>query len=232
LCDLIDEVRIKVRKKDATVVTFKHLSEGEQQLLTVLGLLIFTQDDEALFLLDEPNTHLNPVWTYEYFDLLKNHIRTENSQVVVVTHDPLMIGSLYKNQVRIVVQKEGSALANEPEYDPRGVGIEGLLKSDIYGHKLRSSLPSDVLEDIDLQNELIALPQRTPEQERQLAEVNQRLESLSITREHPNPLFDLFTKAIANEPLFQKPELTEEEVEEQEKVANRILDRILKDSSK
>jgi len=35
-------------------------SEGEQQLLLVLGLLKFTAEEEALFLLDEPDTHLNP----------------------------------------------------------------------------------------------------------------------------------------------------------------------------
>jgi ABC-type transport system involved in cytochrome c biogenesis ATPase subunit len=56
--ELIDAVRIKVklRKNDGTV-TFQELSEGEQQLLTVLGLLRFTAEDESLFLLDEPDTH-------------------------------------------------------------------------------------------------------------------------------------------------------------------------------
>ncbi len=229
LCDLIDEVRVKVRKKDGNIVTFNQLSEGEQQLLTVLGLLLFTQDDESLFLLDEPNTHLNPIWTYDYFELLRKNIRTKNSQVMVVTHDPLMVGSLYKNQVRIVLQENGSATATEPEYDPKGVGIEGLLKSDLYG--MRSSLPQDVLDDIDLQNKLLALPDRTQEQEDQLSKATQRLEKLGVTRSHPNPLFDLFTKAVANEPLFQKPELTKEDIEAQEKLANEILDKILKDTS-
>jgi energy-coupling factor transporter ATP-binding protein EcfA2 len=232
LCDLIDEVRIKVRKTDGRYVTFSQLSEGEQQLLTVLGLLIFTQDEESLFLLDEPNTHLNPVWTYDYLQLLKENLHSQQSQVIIATHDPLMIGSLYKNQVRIVSQEEGTAIAAEPEYDPKGIGIEGLLKSDLYGHKLRSSLPRDVLEDIDLQNQLVALPDRNAAQERQLEEVNQRLDKLAISRSHPNPLFALFAKAIANEPLFQKPELTKEDLEAQEQLANEIIDKILKDTPK
>jgi predicted ATPase len=232
LCDLIDEVRIKVQKTDGSYVTFSQLSEGEQQLLTVLGLLLFTQDEESLFLLDEPNTHLNPVWTYDYLQLLKENLNSQQSQVIIATHDPLMIGSLYKNQVRIVSQEDGTATAAEPEYDPKGIGIEGLLKSDLYGHKLRSSLPRDVLEDIDLQNQLVALPKRTPKQEQQLEEVTQRLQKLAITRNHPNPLFDLFAKAIANEPLFQKPELTREDLEAQEKLANEIIDKILRDTSK
>lgn len=52
--ELIEEVRIRVRlKKNDGSVTFRELSEGEQQLLTVLGLLRFTAEEESLFLLDE-----------------------------------------------------------------------------------------------------------------------------------------------------------------------------------
>lgn len=48
--ELIEEVRIRVRlKKNDGSVTFRELSEGEQQLLTVLGLLRFTAEDESLF---------------------------------------------------------------------------------------------------------------------------------------------------------------------------------------
>ncbi|WP_309148310.1 AAA family ATPase, partial [Pantoea eucalypti] len=59
--NLVHEVRIKVKVKNKNgtneTLTFRELSEGEQQLLTVLGLLRFTRDDESLFLLDEPDTH-------------------------------------------------------------------------------------------------------------------------------------------------------------------------------
>ena len=59
MSQLIEEVRIKIKvgNGDGTV-TFRELSEGEQQLLTVLGLLRFTAEDESLILLDEPDTHL------------------------------------------------------------------------------------------------------------------------------------------------------------------------------
>ena len=230
LCDLIDEVRVRVRKMDGSRVIFSQLSEGEQQLLTVLGLLLFTQDDESLYLLDEPDTHLNPVWTYDYLRLLQENIRAEKGQLIVATHDPLMVGSLYKNQVRVMNQDEEVTTAIEPDCDPLGVGIEGLLKSELYG--LRSSLPRDVLNDIDTQNELVTLQNRTPEQEEILKQATDRLNKLGITRSHPNPLFDLFAKALAKEPIFQKPELSKEDIETQEKLANEILDKIIQDKSK
>ena len=73
ISELIREVQIKVKMKDTgNILTFGELSEGEQQLLTVLGLLKFTKDNESLFLLDEPDTHLNPIWKLDYLNLLEN----------------------------------------------------------------------------------------------------------------------------------------------------------------
>ena len=37
-------------------------------MLTVLGLMRITREDHCLFLLDEPDTHLNPIWKLRYFD--------------------------------------------------------------------------------------------------------------------------------------------------------------------
>jgi predicted ATPase len=227
LCDLIDEVRVTVERTDGMRVKFTQMSEGEQQLLTVLGLLLFTQNDESLYLLDEPDTHLNPVWTYDYLKLLQENIRAEKGQLIIATHNPLMIGSLHRNQVRILAHEDSRIVSSEPEYDPIGVGVEGLLKSELYG--LRSTLAPEVLKDIDTQNRLLALPQRSAAQEEDLREASERLEALGVTRSHPNPLFDLFTKAIAEQPIFQKPVLSKEEVAAQEKLANEILDGILRE---
>lgn len=54
--------------------TFTELSEGEQQLLCVMGMLRFTRGDETLFLLDEPDTHLDPRWKLDYLELLQREV--------------------------------------------------------------------------------------------------------------------------------------------------------------
>lgn len=229
LCDLIDEIRVSVVRTDGVQIKFTEMSEGEQQLLTVIGLLLFTQDDESLYLLDEPDTHLNPVWTYDFLELLQDHISAEKGQLIVSTHNPLMVGNLHRQQVRAFGEEDGQIVASEPDTDPIGVGIEGLLRSELYG--LRSSLAPEVLDDIDLQNSLLSLETRTDEQEVALREASDRLEALGVTRHHPNPLFDLFSKAVAAEPIFQKPHLSPDELEEQDALASEILDRILEGSS-
>ena len=128
LSDLIKEIRIKVRKTDGTVITFNELSEGEQQLLTVLGLLKFTKSKESIFFLDEPDTHLNPAWKFDYLSLIRRVVgETGNSQIFISTHDPIVIGGLPKEAVTIFEQYEHVTTTHQPEVDPKGLGVSGLL---------------------------------------------------------------------------------------------------------
>jgi predicted ATPase len=227
LCDLMDEVRVTVERTDGTRVKFAQLSEGEQQLLTVLGLMLFTQNDESLYLLDEPDTHLNPVWTYDYLKLLQDNIRAEKGQLLVATHNPLMIGSLYKNQVRIITQQEQATLAEEPEYDPIGIGVEGLLKSELYG--LRSTLAPEILEKLDRHYELLGKRDKTSEEELTLIKLANELNALHVSRTHPNPYFEQFANAMAKKLPTQETVLTKAEIDAQTQLADEVLAEILAD---
>lgn len=225
LCDLMDEVRVTVERTDGSRVKFAQLSEGEQQLLTVLGLLLFTQNDESLYLLDEPDTHLNPVWTYDYLKLLQDNIRAEKGQLLVATHNPLMIGSLYKNQVRIISQEDDATVAEEPEYDPIGIGVEGLLKSELYG--LRSTLAPEILAKLDEHYRLLGKSDKTSEEEMILIKLANELNSLYVSRTHPNPYFEQFANAMANALPTQENILTKDEIEAQARLADEVLSEIL-----
>ena len=84
-------------------ISFRELSEGEQQLLLVLGLLRFTKEDEALFLLDEPDTHLNPQWSVQYLQFIESIVgKQPSSHILMATHDPLVFSGLMKSEVRIM----------------------------------------------------------------------------------------------------------------------------------
>jgi len=128
LSEIISEVsvRVKVASSDEPL-TFRELSEGEQQLLTVLGLLKFTGGKDSLFLLDEPDTHLNPAWTVKYLELLRKFVPNHRtSHLLMVTHHPLAIAELSKEQVQVMWPDERFRIhAAEPEESPRGMG---------YGH--------------------------------------------------------------------------------------------------
>ena len=229
LCDLIDEVRVTVERTDGTRVKFTQMSEGEQQLLTVLGLLLFTQNDESLYLLDEPDTHLNPVWTYDFLNLLLDNIRAEKGQLLVATHNPLMIGSLRKNQVRVLSVQDEKIVASEPEYDPLGIGIEGLLKSELYG--LRSTLAPEVLMQLDRHYLLLSKKQPTEVEREELLSLAVELNELGVARTHPNPYFESFAGALARQTPHDETVFSKKEIQEQVQLADDVLTELIEEES-
>ncbi|MBF6650189.1 AAA family ATPase [Methylobacter sp. BlB1] len=234
--DLIDEVRITVKHKDVEGnISFDQLSEGEVQLLTVLGLMRITSQDHCLFLLDEPDTHLNPIWKLRYFDDIERIIKQEegktlagDSQIIITTHDPMMVGSLRKEQVRILRNERGRSAVDEPDEHPQGMGVAGLLKSDLFG--LRSTLDSETRRRLDKRNYLYALGRkRTQSQDEELSRLSDELSDLGFSSDFRDPYFELFVQKMAIHTKFHKEILTPEEKKEQDAIADEIIDEILRE---
>jgi len=230
---LISEVRIKVKKKNVDgSITFKELSEGEQQLLTVLGLLKFTKDDDSLILLDEPDTHLNPVWKWRYLEFLDKVVdRPDSTQIIINTHDPLIIGSLKKEEVRIFRQdNEGNVKIEIPSVDPRGLDITGILRSELFG------LPSVLSKFLQLRlNQKRYLQYKienknaTEEEISDFNKISKEVEESGFNDVSYDPWYDRYLSAISQNELFQKVEFTEEEEVELKKLSKAIIEKLTKE---
>lgn len=136
LSDLLEDFRVRVRVVGAAdAIHTRELSEGEQQLLTVLGLMRFTSNDESLYLLDEPDTHLNPAWAVDYLENLRNVAGLhQNSHTLLATHDPLLVAGLRREEIRALYRgSSGRIVAEQPEESPRGTGVASVLTSPLYG---------------------------------------------------------------------------------------------------
>lgn len=233
LCDLVDEVRVTVDHSKAGLIRFDQLSEGEQQLLTVLGLLHFTKGEESLFLLDEPDTHLNPAWTYEYLNLLEDQVVDESSQLLIATHNPLMIGGLKREQVRLLNRhdREGMHIvsADMPDEDPIGMGVDGLLQSDIFG--LKSVLPPSVIERLTRRYTLLGISNKTAPMVAELARLTNELEELGIAHSFPHPYFNQFSQALARHSIMNKRNFSSDEFDELEKFTDDLLQGIMERES-
>lgn len=232
--DLIDEVRITVRKRDEQggKVSFTQLSEGELQMLTVLGLMRITRDDHCLFLLDEPDTHLNPIWKLRYFDDIEKVLEPETgslaqgeSQILITTHDPLMVGSLKREQVHILRREGERTVVDVPDENPQGMGVAGLLKSDLFG--LASTLDQRTLEDLQRRNELLAKQAKgklKPAEQEQLERLRHYLDELGFSREYRDPMYQLFIQKMyeaRSQPMSQL--LSPDELKKQEELAEKII---------
>jgi predicted ATPase len=233
ISDLIEEVRVKIKKRNvANEIRFKELSEGEQQLLTVIGLLKFTRDEESLILLDEPDTHLNPIWKWSYLQYLKDVVNTSKdaTQIIINTHDPLVIGSLVKEQVRIFKEIDGKIEVTQPDTDPKGLGVAGILTSELFG--LPSTLDGNTLTVIERRNELIAKQDKVKLSSTEAIELNSifhELNSLGINTTDRDPLYQRFIVAIRDRDEFKKEKYTSEDLKKQNDIALEILNELLND---
>ncbi len=199
--ELIKEVRIRVKlKKNDGSVTFRELSEGEQQLLTVLGLLRFTAEDESLFLL-EPDTHLNPQWSVDYIDYLNQFItssseKESSSHIVLTTHNPIAIAELRKQQVQILNRDKDTRIidSQEPAFDPRGMGYAGIITSDMFG--LDAALDSYTQKLLERKREITAKEEKLNDEEKQeLTNINNELDGFGFRYSSRDPVFEEYLKA-------------------------------------
>jgi len=231
ICGMIRDLYIWVtRESEVGELSFSDLSEGEQQLLMVLILMRISRGQHTLFLLDEPDTHLNPMWQYTYLDLMKRWTGTaagaEECQILIATHNPVVVGGLRKEQVRIINVNANHAVAAEPEYDPIGIGIEGLLKSELFG--LRSSLAQPILDKLDQHYALLGKKDRSATENEQLKTLSIELNELGVSRTHPNPYFEAFATALARSHGSTKSVLlSKEEIDAQALLADQILKQII-----
>lgn len=244
--ELIEEVRIRVRlKKNDGSVTFRELSEGEQQLLTVLGLLRFTAEDESLFLLDEPDTHLNPRWSVDYISYLKQFIASgtkqeETSHILLTTHNPLAIAELEREQVQILrMVKEDNqrrVVACYPEMAPRGMGYAAIVTSDMFGIASSLDQPTQLL--LETQRAYAAKEHLSVDQQQELDNINAQLDRLGFRFFHPDDEYSRYLR-LRNDILMARFAVnTPEDIAtkvlgmsrvEREDLATKLIEKLLDD---
>lgn len=96
---------IKDRVKGGLYV--KAFSDGEHQLLHTIGLCLLYRHESALFLLDEPETHLNPDWRASYISTLRAALEADGRasrvmrDVLLTTHSPFILSDCSKDYVLV-----------------------------------------------------------------------------------------------------------------------------------
>jgi ABC-type multidrug transport system ATPase subunit len=199
IADLLDYVDVRVTLANCDdPLTYRELSEGEQQLLAVLGLLKFTQEEESLFLLDEPDTHLNPNWSRNYISLLRNVMGDENqSQILISSHDPVVLSELNKEQVVLLDKNsDGKIIQTELEENIKGKGYGGVLIGRLFD--LPSQLDTETHDKVMEYYRLLSLKKAddiNDQQSQDLKKLKSELDNIGYWLEHSDPLFSEYLKA-------------------------------------
>jgi energy-coupling factor transporter ATP-binding protein EcfA2 len=169
---------------------FNQLSEGEKQLVAVIGALTLTNQKDNLVLLDEPDTHLNPHWSWDYPGMLAEAFKSEqqsHSTVLMATHDPVMISGMVREQVLLAhTPTADRPLFSRPHRNPRGQGVANILcSSEFFG--LPSSLDKETQKLLDERLQISIKPELTAQDKARLKALNEQLEILpGVSERDPN----------------------------------------------
>ena len=147
--------RLMLEGDNLTSVAFEELSDGESQLLQILAILKLYSQENTLFLLDEPETHLNPAWRTSFHKYVSDALNAGNkgtkSQVFLSTHSPFMVSSLKcQNVYQFRRDDNGFIRMNMVQNETYGASFDVLIK-ELFG--LRSLISQSVIDEIRVQLE-------------------------------------------------------------------------------
>ncbi len=150
---LFDDVLLRLRRApvpaedeapdevDIGVLRYEELSDGEQMVLGRMALFhLLKGQQDALLLLDEPETHFNDKWKREIVDIIDDALGLTANDVLISTHSAIVLSDVFNNEI-VMVQKtpNGSTVrtVDEPTFatDPSALMMTVFGAEDSIGKR-------------------------------------------------------------------------------------------------
>ena len=218
------------------VVRSEDMSEGQRQLIKVLGMLGICKREDCLILMDEPDAHMNPKWKYGLKNIMDECLEeATNAQAIVATHDPLVINGVPKEFIRIFTYNEALRRNNgfyitkviEPTEDTAGMGIDGLLQSQYYRLPTSYDKPtSDKFKERQLLYIKLINGEISTEEKERLRQLTRELGALPKSFTTIDFLYDDFIKVYRNSPLYHKEYLSFDELDRRREEIEEIINAL------
>lgn len=111
---IIRDVVLAVCKRGvADLMLYNWLSDGEQEFVGRMALFhLLEGENDALVLLDEPETHFNDVWKRRIVDVIDDSLRNFTHEIVITTHASLTLTDVFRIEVTLLkfANEEGRVL--------------------------------------------------------------------------------------------------------------------------
>lgn len=150
---LFDDVLLRLRRApvpagsaesgsgDIGVLRYEELSDGEQMVLGRMALFHLLQgQQDALLLLDEPETHFNDKWKREIVDIIDDAIGHTTNDVLISTHSAIVLSDVFNNEIVMVEKTQDGSIArsvDEPTFatDPSALMMTVFSADDSIGKR-------------------------------------------------------------------------------------------------
>ena len=216
-----------------SIISCNYLSEGQRQLIKVLGMLGICKSEDTLVLMDEPDSHMNPKWKYELKSIIDGSLTGAiNAQALIATHDPLVVNGVDKEFIRIFslyrdeFNGDGRYRTRVivPQEETAGMGIDGLLQSEYYG--LKTSYDKKSTDKFLRRQELyIKLIEQniSNEEKEELRKLSREIGSMPISTNSIDFLYDDFIRVFRHSELYSKEYLTYDQIIERRQEIEEII---------
>lgn len=133
-----------------TVTLYDRLSDGEHQLIQVIGSLILFGGQQSLFILDEPESHFNPEWRIEFVDIINRYVGLSKLELIISTHSPFVLSACKSERVLHFQKDPEGCVAINPIRDKEtyGSSFDSLLSSVFGLEVLISKRPLDEIREV------------------------------------------------------------------------------------
>lgn len=172
---LFDDVLLRLRRapvaardeaisaNDVGVLRYEEMSDGEQMVLGRMALFHLLQgQQDALLLLDEPETHFNDKWKREIVDIIDDAIGHTTNDVLISTHSAIVLSDVFNDEI-VMVQKtaEGSTVrsVDEPTFatDPSALMMTVFGADDSIGKRAQEFIEGKLRQATGTPNEIADL---------------------------------------------------------------------------
>ncbi len=121
---VLDDIELLIRRNDKHdeesltassdpgVLRLSEFSDGERLVLARCALFhLLAGQDDALLLLDEPETHFNDAWKREIVQVVDTAMGADASQVLVATHSAIVLSDVFDEEVVLIRKANGQSTA-------------------------------------------------------------------------------------------------------------------------
>lgn len=129
-----------IAKENGKVVDYVSLSDGEHQLIQILGVFSMLSFPNILFLLDEPESHSNPQWRVKFISRLldlptsngKRSVDTsakvKEQECLLTTHAPFVPSDMSREKVFVFGKEKDKVVVRHPDIETYGTTFDTILE--------------------------------------------------------------------------------------------------------
>ncbi|MET3978338.1 restriction system-associated AAA family ATPase [Mucilaginibacter sp. UYP25] len=146
------ELILKLGEERYVRTEYEKISDGEHQFIHIVGGILLFDDKypkrDILYLLDEPDTHFNPIWRSDFFYQLEKILVNKEVEFIITTHSPFVLSDCHGYNVFKFI-REGDRVTFDR------------IKSETYGSTFENVLDdvfqSDLKQDEHFKNQMAKL---------------------------------------------------------------------------